>query len=58
MSNSVAIIGLGYIGLPLACLCAEKNFDVCGADIDKNKVSFISQGISPIDDLNLKKAFK
>ncbi len=58
MSNSVAIIGLGYIGLPLACLCAEKNFDVCGADIDKNKVSLISQGISPIDDLDLKEAVK
>ena len=58
MSNSVAIIGLGYVGLPLACLCAEKNLKVYGIDIDKNKVSLISQGISPIDDPDLKGVVK
>jgi len=56
--GAVTIVGLGYVGLPLACLCAEKNLDVYGADIDKNKVSLISQGISPIDDPNLKEAVK
>ncbi|MBW2976542.1 nucleotide sugar dehydrogenase [Candidatus Woesearchaeota archaeon] len=50
MPNSVAIIGLGYVGLPLACLCVEKGMQVYGADIDKNKLSMLSKGISPIDD--------
>lgn len=56
--KSVAIVGLGYVGLPLACLCAEKGLDVYGFDIDKNKVSLIGKGISPIDDPGLKEAVK
>jgi nucleotide sugar dehydrogenase len=56
--RTITIVGLGYVGLPLACLCAEKNLDVYGADIDKNKISSISQGISPIDDPSLKEAVK
>ena len=56
--RTITVVGLGYVGLPLACLCAEKDFDVYGADIDKNKVSLISQGISPIGDPDLKDAVK
>ncbi|MEK6949578.1 MAG: 3-hydroxyacyl-CoA dehydrogenase NAD-binding domain-containing protein, partial [Nanoarchaeota archaeon] len=33
----ITIIGLGYVGLPLACLCAEKGIEVYGVDTDKNK---------------------
>ena len=58
MQKSVAIVGLGYIGLPLACLCAEKGLDVYGVDIDKNKISLIKQGKSPIEDLDLKEQLK
>jgi len=53
--QTVTIVGLGYIGLPLACLCAEKGLEVHGIDIDKEKISLIGQGISPIDDPELKK---
>ena len=35
--KTVAIVGLGYVGLPLACLCAEKGLVVHGVDIDKLK---------------------
>jgi len=58
MKSSVSIVGLGYIGLPLACLCAEKNIDTYGIDIDKNKISLIKQGISPIDDPDLRDSVK
>ena len=46
----VTIVGLGYVGLPLACLCAEKGHKVYGLDIDKNKVDFVNKGESPMED--------
>lgn len=56
--RTITIVGLGYVGLPLACLCAEKNFNIYGVDIDKNKISLLNEGISPIDDPSLKEAVK
>ena len=56
--TSITIVGLGYVGLPLACLCVEKGLDVHGVDIDKNKLSLIEKGISPIDDPSLKDKVK
>ena len=53
--KSVAVIGLGYVGLPVACLCIEKGMDVYGADIDSKKLESIRNGISPIDDPYLNK---
>ena len=43
MKNKVAIIGLGYVGLPLALLCKEKDLDVVGIDIDKEKINSIKE---------------
>ena len=40
----VAIIGLGYVGLPLALLYSEQNFPVTGFDIDQRKVTTLDQG--------------
>lgn len=54
----VTIIGLGYVGLPLACLCAEKGMVVYGVDTDTNKADLINKGISPIDDPQLKDSLK
>ena len=50
-----AVIGLGYVGLPLACLLSRKGFEVYGIDVSKEKVDLINDGISPIDDEKLKK---
>ena len=44
----VGIIGLGYVGLPLALLYSEQNFRVTGFDIDTRKVSTLEQGASYI----------
>jgi UDP-N-acetyl-D-glucosamine dehydrogenase len=44
----VAVIGLGYVGLPLALLYSEKGFPVTGFDIDKRKISTIAAGGSYI----------
>ena len=41
----IGVIGLGYVGLPLALLYTEANFRVTGFDIDQNKVeTLISDG--------------
>src|SRR5271168_4014453 len=44
----VGIIGLGYVGLPLALLYSEQKFQVTGFDIDARKVETLSQGGSYI----------
>ena len=44
----IGIIGLGYVGLPLACVFAKKKFDVTGFDIDKNKIAYLKKSRSYI----------
>ena len=44
----VGIIGLGYVGLPLALLYSEKKFKVTGFDVDKRKVDTLAKGGSYI----------
>jgi len=44
----VAIIGLGYVGLPLALLYVEQKFPVTGFDIDERKVTALTNGASYI----------
>lgn len=48
---TVGIVGLGYVGLPLATLCAKKGFLSVGLDLLAEKVRRINDGYSPIDDL-------
>ncbi len=47
----VGIIGLGYVGLPLALELSRAGFVVTGIDLDKRKVESIQKGKSYIDDL-------
>jgi len=44
----VGVIGLGYVGLPLALLFSEQQFPVTGFDIDQKKVKTLEQGGSYI----------
>jgi UDP-N-acetyl-D-glucosamine dehydrogenase len=44
----VGIIGLGYVGLPLALLYSEEKFQVTGFDIDARKVDALAKGDSYI----------
>ena len=44
----IGIIGLGYVGLPLACVFAEKGFEVTGFDIDPAKTTKLAAGRSYI----------
>ncbi|HYX70793.1 MAG TPA: nucleotide sugar dehydrogenase [Terriglobales bacterium] len=45
----VGIIGLGYVGLPLALLFCEERFPVTGFDIDARKVGSLNRGESYIE---------
>ena len=45
----VGIIGLGYVGLPLACLFAEKGYPVLGIDSDGVKARALNRGRSYIE---------
>lgn len=47
----VAILGLGYVGLPLAVVFADAGFDVIGIDPDQRKVDSIRDGVSHIQDV-------
>ena len=47
----VAIIGQGYVGLPVAIRAVEAGFDVVGAELDQNKVDGLAAGVSHIDDI-------
>ena len=57
----VAIIGLGYVGLPLAVGFAQKGFEVTGIDSDRKRVAQIQKGRSYILDIrsqNLKECVR
>jgi UDP-N-acetyl-D-glucosamine dehydrogenase len=47
----IGIIGLGYVGLPLAVAFAESGHDVVGLDADSRKVSSLERGESYIEDI-------
>ena len=48
----VAVIGLGYVGLPLAIAFTEAGLEVEGVDALPSRVSELCAGISPIDDVS------
>lgn len=47
----VSVIGLGYVGLPLAVVFAEAGFHVIGIDVDVRKIEALRQGRSYIQDV-------
>lgn len=50
-SAKVAVLGLGYVGLPLAVVFAEAGFPVIGIDPDERKVQTVQRGESHIQDV-------
>ena len=52
MTVDVAIIGLGYVGLPLAAEATRAGLTVLGYDVNAAVVEALNQGRSHIDDLN------
>lgn len=51
MKEKIAVIGLGYVGLPLALAAANANYSVVGVESNSTKVKSINGGLSPVDDI-------
>ena len=49
---TAAVIGLGYVGLPLALEIASAGFKVVGIDLDQNKINNLKEGKSYIGDVS------
>jgi UDP-N-acetyl-D-glucosamine dehydrogenase len=49
--KTVGIIGLGYVGLPLAVAFAKEGCDVIAVDVDSRKIDAIEAGNSYIEDV-------
>ncbi len=46
----VCVVGLGYVGVPLAVASAQSGFCVIGVDVERDKVSMINRGICYVED--------
>jgi len=51
--KKIAVIGLGYVGLPLAALCAIKGYFVVGLEANAKVVSILKSGKSHIKDMKV-----
>lgn len=49
---AVAVIGLGYVGLPLSIAFVKKKYKTIGFDVSKQKLQELKKGVSYIDDVN------
>jgi len=47
----LAIVGLGYVGLPLAVAFAKKGIKVTGFDISREKITGLKKGVDPTGEL-------
>ncbi len=57
MAKRIAVIGLGYVGLPLAALCAKKGYRVIGLETNASIVTRLQAGKCSIRDHAVEKLF-
>ena len=58
LKNKIVVVGLGYIGLPFSMILAENGYDVCGYDIDENKINSLKSKKFFFDEKDLNKLKK
>jgi UDPglucose 6-dehydrogenase len=56
--NTVTVIGMGHLGLPLAVTFAMSGFKVYAMDIDEKKINFLNNGKSPFQETGLEDALQ
>ncbi|MCK4635055.1 MAG: nucleotide sugar dehydrogenase [Candidatus Aenigmarchaeota archaeon] len=48
MTEKICVVGLGYVGIPVAAKFAEAGYNVVGIDVDRKKIEKINQGVFPL----------
>ncbi|MBE6949652.1 MAG: nucleotide sugar dehydrogenase [Ruminococcaceae bacterium] len=49
--SSIALVGLGYVGMPIAVAFAQKGFQVIGYDLNSAKIELYKSGIDPTNEV-------
>lgn len=52
-NETIAVVGMGYMGLPIASLLAQAGYSVTGVDLNKEKVTSINNAECPFDEVGL-----
>ncbi|WP_448565165.1 non-hydrolyzing UDP-N-acetylglucosamine 2-epimerase [Thalassotalea ganghwensis] len=52
-NESIAVIGMGYMGLPISSLIAQAGYSVTGVDLSQEKVDSINRGECPFDEVGM-----
>ena len=52
MKHEVLVVGLGYVGLPIAVRAAEVGHRVVGVDVDQKKIHAVNHGSSHVEDVS------
>ncbi len=52
-NETIAVVGMGYMGLPIASLLAEAGYSVTGVDLNQEKVKSINEAECPFDEVGL-----
>lgn len=55
--KKISVLGMGYIGLPTACMLANSGFEVLGVDIDEEIINKLNSGKLHIEEPELEKIF-
>ena len=55
--KKISVLGMGYIGLPTACMLANSGFKVLGVDIDEEIINKLNSGKLHIEEPELEKIF-
>ena len=50
-TNKIAVVGMGYVGLPLAIAFSEKGYDVVGFDVNEKKIEKYLLGLDPTNEV-------
>ena len=56
--KKICVLGLGYIGLPTACLFANAGYEVVGVDVNQGTIGKLNQGELPFEEKGLEALFE
>jgi UDP-N-acetylglucosamine 2-epimerase (non-hydrolysing) len=57
-NETIAVIGMGYMGLPISSLIAQAGYSVTGVDLSQDKVDSINCGECPFDEVGMPELIK